>query len=199
MHLLSCIFFRILHGTVHVDGPDVHLEAPRISAPLRTVVDGPGNGAGGQDEGGSEHSKSSDKAKKKPATVAAKKQEKVKKVLSYVEYQRRANALVLLLRRKEEGMKQIELMQAFLAEKEAEGEIQNEEELIQEVGLMRALIHRLITKDHVLLVIEVREKKKMPRISYGPLQPAEHLDQQLLRASPNYSTEGQIADFRKAS
>lgn len=120
-----------------------------MSVRMLTALGAGGGGAGGGDSEGGKAKEAAEQQRKKP---------KKKIVLNYEQYQRTANMLVLLLRRanKEEGMKQIELIQAYLADREADGEIQNEEELIQQTGLLRSVIQRLINRDHVLFVVQVR-------------------------------------------
>lgn len=180
-----------------------------MSVRMLTALGAGGGGAGGGDSEGGKAKEAAEQQRKKP---------KKKIVLNYEQYQRTANMLVLLLRRanKEEGMKQIELIQAYLADREADGEIQNEEELIQQTGLLRSVIQRLINRDHVLFVVQVRNNfrhkqagKQTPTFAAykhnhtsQPLtvaQAADTADRQVLVANANYDPEGQISDFRKAS
>lgn len=123
---------------IHVEGPEVNLaEAPRFQAPAK------------DDESGG--------SKKSSASEAKKPKKPLKKfTLQFEEYEQAANTLVLLLRRRGEGMKQINLLQEYLNMREAAGQIQNESALIRETMLLRAVIQRMLTKDSVLILILVR-------------------------------------------
>uniref|UniRef100_A0A3B3UX94 DNA replication licensing factor MCM6 n=1 Tax=Poecilia latipinna TaxID=48699 RepID=A0A3B3UX94_9TELE len=72
--------------------------------------------------------------------------------LSFAEYKRISNLLVLHLRRaedEEEELKKTAVVNWYL--KEIESEIDSEEELINRKGLIEKVIHRLVHYDHILI------------------------------------------------
>uniref|UniRef100_M4AV54 DNA replication licensing factor MCM6 n=1 Tax=Xiphophorus maculatus TaxID=8083 RepID=M4AV54_XIPMA len=72
--------------------------------------------------------------------------------LSFAEYKRISNLLVLHLRRaedEEEELKKTAVVNWYL--KEIESEIDSEEELINRKGLIEKVIHRLVNYDHILI------------------------------------------------
>merc|ERR1711962_1554113 len=73
--------------------------------------------------------------------------------LSFTEYQRISNLLVLHLRRAEEAeeeeLKKSAVVNWYL--KEIESEIDSEEELVNKKGLIEKVIHRLVHYDHILI------------------------------------------------
>nr|XP_057923280.1 DNA replication licensing factor MCM6 isoform X1 [Doryrhamphus excisus]XP_057923282.1 DNA replication licensing factor MCM6 isoform X2 [Doryrhamphus excisus] len=74
--------------------------------------------------------------------------------LSFAEYQRISNLLVLHLRRSEEAEEEEELKKSAVVNwylKEIESEIESEEELINKKGLIEKVIHRLVHYDHILI------------------------------------------------
>ncbi|XP_054625119.1 DNA replication licensing factor MCM6 [Dunckerocampus dactyliophorus] len=74
--------------------------------------------------------------------------------LSFAEYQRISNLLVLHLRRSEEAEEEEELKKSVVVNwylKEIESEIDSEEELINKKGLIEKVIHRLVHYDHILI------------------------------------------------
>ncbi|XP_067461233.1 DNA replication licensing factor MCM6 [Thunnus thynnus] len=74
--------------------------------------------------------------------------------LSFNEYQRISNLLVLHLRRAEEAEEEEELKKSAVVNwylKEIEAEIDSEEELVNKKGLIEKVIHRLVHYDHILI------------------------------------------------
>ncbi|XP_033505526.1 DNA replication licensing factor MCM6 [Epinephelus lanceolatus] len=74
--------------------------------------------------------------------------------LSFAEYKRISNLLVLHLRRveeaeEEEQLKKSEVVNWYL--KEVESEIESEEELVNRKGLIEKVLHRLVHYDHILI------------------------------------------------
>ncbi|GAA6222433.1 DNA replication licensing factor MCM6 [Lates japonicus] len=74
--------------------------------------------------------------------------------LSFTEYRRLSNLLVLHLRRAEEAEEEEELKKSAVVNwylKEIESEIDSEEELVNKKGLIEKVIHRLVHYDHILI------------------------------------------------
>lgn len=74
--------------------------------------------------------------------------------LSFNEYRRISNLLVLHLRRAEEAEEEEELKKSAVVNwylKEIESEIDSEEELINKKGLIEKVLHRLVHYDHILI------------------------------------------------
>ncbi|XP_014835523.1 PREDICTED: DNA replication licensing factor MCM6-like, partial [Poecilia mexicana] len=74
--------------------------------------------------------------------------------LSFAEYKRISNLLVLHLRRAEDAEEEEELKKTAVVNwylKEIESEIDSEEELINRKGLIEKVIHRLVHYDHILI------------------------------------------------
>lgn len=74
--------------------------------------------------------------------------------LSFAEYKRISNLLVLHLRRAEDAEEEEELKKTAVVNwylKEIESEIDSEEELINKKGLIEKVIHRLVHYDHILI------------------------------------------------
>uniref|UniRef100_A0AAQ6A3M3 DNA replication licensing factor MCM6 n=1 Tax=Amphiprion ocellaris TaxID=80972 RepID=A0AAQ6A3M3_AMPOC len=69
--------------------------------------------------------------------------------LSFTEYRRISNLLVLHLRKEEEELKKSAVVNWYL--KEIESEIDSEEDLINRKGLIEKVIHRLVHYDHILI------------------------------------------------
>ncbi len=192
---------------IHVEGPDVVLEdAPRVT----TITKQPQPTAGAAEAGDQAPAggKETAEQKKKKATK--------KMIISFEKYQSTASLLVSYLRKKEEtgmqppcfiqkladgyicspGMRQIDLMQQYLDEMSAE--IQNEADLIRETTTLRSLITRLITKDHILIVIEVRVPLTGGAVLLTMTQAAQNPDQQILGVNPNYDLDDP-SQFKKVS
>jgi DNA replication licensing factor MCM6 len=95
------------------------------------------------------------KGKRSSKTKTKKKKKKKKSVrVSFEQYQRDSNMLVMHLRRQErltgQGIKQAELVNWYLKEHTYE----SEEDLVHATRLIRQIVQRLIDKDNVLLVAE---------------------------------------------
>ncbi|XP_053186356.1 DNA replication licensing factor MCM6 [Scomber japonicus] len=74
--------------------------------------------------------------------------------LSFNEYQRISNLLVLHLRKAEEAEEEDELKKSAVVNwylKEIESEIDSEMELVNKKGLIEKVIHRLVNYDHILI------------------------------------------------
>ncbi|KAM8850498.1 DNA replication licensing factor MCM6 [Spinachia spinachia] len=108
----------------HVDAADGHANG----------IDGHANGASGPAESGGQP---------KPALR-----------LSFPEYRRISNLLVLHLRHAEEAEEEEELKKSAVVNwylKEIESEINSEEELVSKKGLIEKVLHRLVHYDHILI------------------------------------------------
>ncbi|XP_061746986.1 DNA replication licensing factor MCM6 isoform X2 [Nerophis ophidion] len=103
--------------------------------------------------------------------------------LSFAEYQRISNLLVLHLRRSEEAEEEEELKKSAVVNwylKEIESEIDSEEELIHKKGLIEKVIHRLVNYDHILI-----------QLSQSGLKGSEAAgsEEVVLVVNPNYNLE----------
>ncbi|KAE8291293.1 DNA replication licensing factor MCM6 [Larimichthys crocea] len=108
----------------HVNGIDAHVNG----------VNGHVNGVNGHAEPGSQP---------KPSLR-----------LSFTEYRRISNLLVLHLRKAEEAEEEEELKKSAVVNwylKEIESEIDSEEELVNKKGLIEKVLHRLVHYDHILI------------------------------------------------
>ncbi|XP_023130189.1 DNA replication licensing factor MCM6 [Amphiprion ocellaris] len=108
----------------HVNGVNGHVNG----------INGHGNGVNGHDEPGSQP---------KPSLR-----------LSFTEYRRISNLLVLHLRKAEDSEEEEELKKSAVVNwylKEIESEIDSEEDLINRKGLIEKVIHRLVHYDHILI------------------------------------------------
>ncbi|XP_072219980.1 DNA replication licensing factor MCM6 [Leuresthes tenuis] len=103
--------------------------------------------------------------------------------LSFSEYKRISNLLVLHLRRAEDAEEEEELKKTAVVNwylKEIESEIDSEEELINKKGLIEKVIHRLVHYDHILI-----------ELSQGGLKGSESegTEEAVLVVNPNYILE----------
>ncbi|XP_034088024.1 DNA replication licensing factor MCM6 [Gymnodraco acuticeps] len=108
---------------------------------LTNGVNGPTNGTNGNTNGVEGHTEPGSQAK--PALR-----------LSFPEYRRISNLLVLHLRRAEEAEEEEELKKSAVVNwylKEIESEIDSEEELVNKKGLIEKVLHRLVHYDHILI------------------------------------------------
>uniref|UniRef100_A0AAQ5XJ97 DNA replication licensing factor MCM6 n=1 Tax=Amphiprion ocellaris TaxID=80972 RepID=A0AAQ5XJ97_AMPOC len=138
--------FRLLNKSIiRVETPDINLEQEdeleeeeqqeEVNGHVNGVnghvngINGHGNGVNGHDEPGSQP---------KPSLR-----------LSFTEYRRISNLLVLHLRKEEEELKKSAVVNWYL--KEIESEIDSEEDLINRKGLIEKVIHRLVHYDHILI------------------------------------------------
>ncbi|XP_010773152.1 DNA replication licensing factor MCM6 [Notothenia coriiceps] len=104
-------------------------------------VNGPTNGTNGNTNGVEGHTEPGSQVK--PALR-----------LSFPEYRRISNLLVLHLRRAEEAEEEEELKKSAVVNwylKEIESEIDSEEELVNKKGLIEKVLHRLVHYDHILI------------------------------------------------
>ncbi|KAM3604455.1 uncharacterized protein V6R79_011208 [Siganus canaliculatus] len=103
--------------------------------------------------------------------------------LSFSDYRRISNLLVLHLRRVEEAEEEEELKKSAVVNwylKEIESEIDSEEELVNKKGLIEKVIHRLVHYDHILI-----------ELSQGGLKGSESAttEEAVLVVNPNYTLE----------
>nr|XP_020479764.1 DNA replication licensing factor MCM6 [Monopterus albus] len=104
--------------------------------------------------------------------------------LSFAEYKRLSNLLVLHLRKAEEAEEEEELKKSVVVNwylKEIESEIDSEEELVNKKGLIEKVIHRLVHYDHILI-----------ELSQGGLKGSESAgseEEAVLVVNPNYILE----------
>ncbi|XP_063072929.1 DNA replication licensing factor MCM6 [Engraulis encrasicolus] len=157
-----------INGHVPNGGINGHGDGPHVNG-----VNGV-NGINGHGDGVNGHGDSSEK-RAKPAMR-----------LSFAEYRRISNLLVLHLRRAEEeedeaGLKKSEVVNWYL--KEIESEIDSEEELINKKALIEKVIHRLVHYDYVLIELSQSGLKGSSEAS----TPAE--GEVMLVVNPNYTLE----------
>ncbi|XP_044074932.1 DNA replication licensing factor MCM6 [Siniperca chuatsi] len=104
--------------------------------------------------------------------------------LSFAEYRRISNLLVLHLRRAEEAEEEEELRRSAVVNwylKEIESEIDSELELVNKKGLIEKVLHRLVHYDHILI-----------ELSQAGLKGSESAgteDEVVLVVNPNYTLE----------
>uniref|UniRef100_A0A4W5KXY9 DNA replication licensing factor MCM6 n=1 Tax=Hucho hucho TaxID=62062 RepID=A0A4W5KXY9_9TELE len=102
--------------------------------------------------------------------------------LTFPEYRRISNLLVLHLRRAEEAEEEEELKKSAVINwylKEMESEIDSEEELINKKSLIEKVLHRLVHYDHILI-----------ELSQGGLKGSEtEAQEDVLVVNPNYTLE----------
>uniref|UniRef100_UPI003AAF00EF DNA replication licensing factor MCM6 isoform X1 n=1 Tax=Centroberyx gerrardi TaxID=166262 RepID=UPI003AAF00EF len=104
--------------------------------------------------------------------------------LSFTEYRRISNLLVLHLRRAEEAEEEEELKKSAVVNwylKEIESEIDSEEELVNRKGLIEKVIHRLVHYDHILI--------QLSQAGLKGSEPASAEEEAVLVVNPNYSLE----------
>eukprot|EP00064_Thunnus_orientalis_P015443 superscaffoldBa00002860_g15495 len=105
--------------------------------------------------------------------------------LSFNEYQRISNLLVLHLRRVEEAEEEEELKKSAVVNwylKEIEAEIDSEEELVNKKGLIEKVIHRLVHYDHILIELSQAGLK-------GSESASTEGEEVVLVVNPNYILE----------
>jgi len=105
--------------------------------------------------------------------------------LSFNEYQRISNLLVLHLRRAEEAEEEEELKKSAVVNwylKEIEAEIDSEEELVNKKGLIEKVIHRLVHYDHILIELSQAGLK-------GSESASTEGEEVVLVVNPNYILE----------
>ncbi|KAM9844902.1 DNA replication licensing factor MCM6 [Aulostomus maculatus] len=104
--------------------------------------------------------------------------------LSFAEYQRISNLLVLHLRRMEEAEEEEELKKSSVVNwylKEIESEIDSEEELINKKGLIEKVIDRLVHYDHILI--------QLSQAGLKGSEPTGTEEEVVLVVNPNYMLE----------
>nr|XP_046264439.1 DNA replication licensing factor MCM6 [Scatophagus argus] len=103
--------------------------------------------------------------------------------LSFSEYRRISNLLVLHLRRAEEAEEEEELKKSAVVNwylKEIESEIDSEEELVNKKGLVEKVIYRLVHYDHILIELSQAGLKGSESAS---------TEEAVLVVNPNYILE----------
>ncbi|KAM4557623.1 DNA replication licensing factor MCM6 [Fundulus diaphanus] len=174
--------FRLLNKSIiRVETPDVNLEQEEELEEeeqqqddgnnVPNGVNGHADGVNGHADGVNGHADHA--AQAKPSLR-----------LSFAEYKRISNLLVLHLRRAEEAEEEEELTKTAVVNwylKEIEAEIDSEEELINRKGLIEKVIHRLVHYDHIL--IELSRAGLKGSESQSPEEDA------VLVVNPNYNLE----------
>uniref|UniRef100_A0A3P9KIY2 DNA replication licensing factor MCM6 n=1 Tax=Oryzias latipes TaxID=8090 RepID=A0A3P9KIY2_ORYLA len=171
--------FRLLNKSIiRVETPDINLEQEdeveeeeqqEEGNNVPNGVNGHVNGHMEDVNGHSEHS-----AQSKPSLR-----------LSFSEYKRISNLLVLHLRRVEEAEEEEELKKNAVVNwylKEIESEIDSEEELINRKGLIEKVIHRLVHYDHILIELSQAGLK-------GSESGSTEEEEVVLVVNPNYTLE----------
>ncbi|XP_031597272.1 DNA replication licensing factor MCM6 [Oreochromis aureus] len=104
--------------------------------------------------------------------------------LSFAEYKRISNLLVLHLRRAEDAEEEEDLKKSAVVNwylKEIESEIDSEEELINKKGLIEKVIHRLVHYDHILI--------QLSQAGLKDSESASTEEESVLVVNPNYILE----------
>lgn len=104
--------------------------------------------------------------------------------LSFSEYKRISNLLVLHLRRAEEAEEEEELKKSAVVNwylKEIESEIDSEEELVNKKGLIEKVLHRLVHYDHILI--------ELSQAGLKGSESASAEEEAVLVVNPNYILE----------
>ncbi|KAF3699002.1 Zygotic DNA replication licensing factor mcm6-B [Channa argus] len=104
--------------------------------------------------------------------------------LSFPEYKRISNLLVLHLRKTEEAEEEEELKKSAVVNwylKEIESEIDSEEELVNKKGLIEKVIHRLVHYDHILI--------ELSQAGLKGSESASSEEEAVLVVNPNYTLE----------
>lgn len=104
--------------------------------------------------------------------------------LSFAEYKRISNLLVLHLRKSEEVEEEEELKKSAVVNwylKEIEADIDSEEDLINKKALVEKVIHRLVHYDHILI--------ELSQAGLKGSEPASTEEEAVLVVNPNYILE----------
>lgn len=104
--------------------------------------------------------------------------------LSFTEYRRISNLLVLHLRKAEDAEEEEELKKSAVVNwylKEIESEIDSEEDLISRKGLIEKVIHRLVNYDHILI--------ELSQAGLKGSESASTEEEAVLVVNPNYTLE----------
>lgn len=180
--------FRLLNKSIiRVETPDINLEqedemeeeeeqqeegnVPNGVNGNVDGVDGLTNGINGHAEGVNGHGEPGSQSK--PSLR-----------LSFAEYKRISNLLVLHLRRAEDAEEEEDLKKSAVVNwylKEIESEIDSEEELINKKGLIEKVIHRLVHYDHILI--------QLSQAGLKGSESASTEEESVLVVNPNYILE----------
>ncbi|XP_035993881.1 DNA replication licensing factor MCM6 [Fundulus heteroclitus] len=168
--------FRLLNKSIiRVETPDVNLEQEEELEEEEEQQQDDGNnvpnGVNGHADGINGHADHG--AQAKPSLR-----------LSFAEYKRISNLLVLHLRRAEEAEEEEELTKTAVVNwylKEIEAEIDSEEELINRKGLIEKVIHRLVHYDHILI--------ELSRAGLKGSESQSSEEDAVLVVNPNYNLE----------
>uniref|UniRef100_A0A8D3BUI6 DNA replication licensing factor MCM6 n=1 Tax=Scophthalmus maximus TaxID=52904 RepID=A0A8D3BUI6_SCOMX len=176
--------FRLLNKSIiRVETPDINLEQEEeleeeeeesmytLYTHKLNGVNGHVNGMNGHADGVNGHAEPSSQAK--PSLR-----------LSFPEYRRISNLLVLHLRRAEEAEEEEELKKSAVVNwylKEIESEIDSEEELVNKKGLIEKVLHRLVHYDHILIELSQAGLKGSESSSSE--------EEGVLVVNPNYTLE----------
>ncbi|KAM9458733.1 DNA replication licensing factor MCM6 [Salvelinus alpinus] len=177
--------FRLLNKSIiRVETPDINLDQDQemeeeeegenghdvpngVNDQDNGQVNGHTDGVTGQTNGVNGHTDSSSKPSLR---------------LTFPEYRRISNLLVLHLRRAEEAEEEEELKKSAVINwylKEMESDIDSEEELINRKSLIEKVLHRLVHYDHILI-----------ELSQGGLKGSEtETQEEVLVVNPNYTLE----------
>ncbi|XP_048860854.1 LOW QUALITY PROTEIN: DNA replication licensing factor MCM6-like [Brienomyrus brachyistius] len=169
--------FRLLNKSIiRVETPDVNLEQEDEQQEEDEEADlVNGHGEAGGVNGHAETPENGDAAK--PSLR-----------LSFAEYRRISNLVVLHLRKEEENdneaaLKKCEVINWYL--KEIESEIDSEEELINKKTIIEKVVHRLIHYDHILIELAQSGLKGSSEAAV----PESQAEETVLVVNPNYSLE----------
>ncbi|XP_034411047.1 DNA replication licensing factor MCM6 [Cyclopterus lumpus] len=150
-------------GSAVPNGVNGHVDG--VNGQANNGINGPVDGVNGHAESGG------------PAKPALR--------LSFPEYRRISNLLVLHLRRAEEAEEEEELKKSAVVNwylKEIESEIDSEEELVNKKGLIEKVLHRLVHYDHILIELSPTGLK-------GSEPATTEEEEVVLVVNPNYTLE----------
>ncbi|KAL0966349.1 hypothetical protein UPYG_G00294190 [Umbra pygmaea] len=174
--------FRLLNKSIiRVETPDINLEQDQdmeedeegengVDVPneVNGQVNGQVNGTNGHSDGVNGHADDGSKPSLR---------------LTFPEYRRISNLLVLHLRKAEEAEEEEELKKEAVINwylKEIESEIDSEEELVNKKSLIEKVLHRLVHYDHILIELTPGELKGSE---------TETPEDVVLVVNPNYTLE----------
>uniref|UniRef100_A0A667Y9T7 DNA replication licensing factor MCM6 n=1 Tax=Myripristis murdjan TaxID=586833 RepID=A0A667Y9T7_9TELE len=176
--------FRLLNKSIiRVETPDVNLEQDELEEEEEedeNGINGHVNGINGNVNGINGHVNGINGHVNGHAEPGA--QPKPSLRLSFTEYRRISNLLVLHLRRaeEEEQLKKSAVVNWYL--KEIESEIDSEEELVNKKQLIEKVLHRLVHYDHILIELSRAGLK-------GSESASTEEEEVVLVVNPNYSLE----------
>ncbi|XP_031711134.1 DNA replication licensing factor MCM6 [Anarrhichthys ocellatus] len=176
--------FRLLNKSIiRVETPDINLEQDddleeeeqqEDGSAVPNGVNGHVDGVNGDANGINEHVNGHAESGGQPKPALR---------LSFPEYKRISNLLVLHLRRAEEAEEEEELKKSAVVNwylKEIESEIDSEEELVNKKGLIEKVLHRLVHYDHILIELSQVGLKGSESAS---------TEEEVLVVNPNYMLE----------